>query len=329
MLADWFAAAPAPLPNSSWEHVYRLLLWIDRTTGLAHCYESDKSQPGRPWYERSLRFHEWVSRSLRTTPTSLGNETDWLFRQGTKRLAEAQARRQAERALIASEQRRAFPGFPIPGDDPELEAILLDQLEPWLSVSPPREDLADLTRVVRTYFAQENKRRNLVGEGFEDVLAAIIGRIPGGDSLTVMARPLLSAVPGFRSPPRNEKERRVDLAVIDGQRRRTLVSVKWSVRADREEQFGIDWEAYARLEQEGRDFEFVLVTNEFDAARLLAACERRMPGRYLFDSVVHVNPLGPIAAYGSDGRGAAIRIPDLVASGRLTSLQMWLRELLG
>ena len=329
MLAEWFAQGPPPTPGDSWQHVYRLLLWIDRTTGLAHCYESDKSQPGRPWYGRSLRFHDWVSRALCTTSTGLAGETDWLFRYGTKRLAEAVARMQAERALIADRQRQSYPGFPIPGEDPELKAILLDQLQPWLTGVPPREALTELTALVRNYFMQENKRRNLVGEGFEDVLAAIIQRISGGEKLKVMARPLLSDVPGFRLPPRNEKERRVDLAVIGGKAGRTLVSVKWSVRADREEQFGIDWEAYARLEDEGRDFDFVLVTNEFDAARLLAACDRRRPGSFLFQSVVHVNPDGPIAAYGGEGRGAAVRLPELVASGRLTNLETWLTGLLG
>jgi hypothetical protein len=329
MLEAWFATAPVPTPQNAWEHVYRLLLWIDRTTGLAHCYESDKSQPGRPWYERSLRFHKWAAQTLATSPPQLAAEIDWLFREGTKRLAEAATRIQAERAKLAARQREPFPGFPVPGDDPELEAIVLDELEPWLSGAPTREAMAELTRVVRNYFTQENKRRNLVGEGFEDVVAAILERLPGGGDLDVMARPLLNAVPGFRSPPRAEKERRVDLAVIAKESRRTLVSVKWSVRADREEQFGIDWEAYARLEDEGRDFDFVLVTNEFDAARLVAACDRRRPGTHLFSSVVHVNPDGPLAAYGSERRRAAARLDELVASGRLVSLEKWLIALLG
>jgi hypothetical protein len=55
---------------------------------------------------------------------------------------------------------------------------------------------------------------------------------------------------------------------------RTLVTAKWSVRADREEQFMSDFQAYERLESAGRDFGYVLITNEFDAARLRAACER-------------------------------------------------------
>lgn len=231
--------------------------------------------------------------------------------------------------MIATTQREAFASFPVPGDDPELEAIILDELAPWLTGIPTREALAELTRVVRNYFTQENKRRNLVGEGFEDVLAAILERVPGGSDLSVTARPLLSAVPGFRSPPRGEKERRVDLAVIAKDARRTLLSVKWSVRADREEQFGIDWEAYARLEDEGQDFDFVLVTNEFDAARLLAACDRRRPGAYLFSSVVHVNTDAPLAAYGAERRGAAARLDKLVAAGRLVSLETWLHALLG
>ena len=35
---------------------------------------------------------------------------------------------------------------------------------------------------------------------------------------------------------------------------RTLVTAKWSVRADREEQFMRDFQAYERLESAGRDF---------------------------------------------------------------------------
>jgi hypothetical protein len=329
MLKAWFADAPAPTPENAWEHVYRLLLWIDRTTGLAHCYESDKSQPGRPWYERTLRFHGWVAKTLGMSPTGLAGDIDWLFREGAKRLAEAAARVEAERAAVATAQREMFSGFPVPGDDPELEALILDQLAPWLDGTPGRDALAELTRAVRNYFTQENKRRNLVGEGFEDVVAAIIERLPGTAGLAVMARPLLSDVPGFRPPPRGEKERKVDLAVIGKDDRRTLLSVKWSVRADREEQFGIDWEAYARLEDQGRDFGFVLITNEFDAARLVAACDRRRPGAHLFSSVVHVNLDGPLAAYGPDRRRAAGRLDELMASGRLVSLERWLSELLG
>ncbi|MEY2548085.1 MAG: hypothetical protein QOD64_667, partial [Verrucomicrobiota bacterium] len=54
LLARYFENAGLISPENAWQHIYRLLLWIDRTTALAHCYESDKAQPGRPWYGRSL-----------------------------------------------------------------------------------------------------------------------------------------------------------------------------------------------------------------------------------------------------------------------------------
>jgi len=63
---------------------------------------------------------------------------------------------------------------------------------------------------------------------------------------------------------------------------------QWSIRVDREEQFASDFEAYARLESAGEDFDYVLVTNEFDAARLTAACERRRQNSPLFSPVVHI-----------------------------------------
>ena len=51
-----------------------------------------------------------------------------------------------------------------------------------------------------------------------------------------------------------------------------------------------DFQTYERLEAAGEDFAYVLVTNEFDAARLRAACERRRQNAPLFTHVVHINP---------------------------------------
>jgi hypothetical protein len=99
------------------------------------------------------------------------------------------------------------------------------------------------------------------------------------------------------------------------------------VRADREEQFGVDFEWYARMESSGEGFDYVLITNEFDAARLLAASTRRVPGRRLFDAVVHVCPDAVLAAYGAGGRGAAEQLPDLIRSGRIQALSQWLNAL--
>lgn len=328
MLEEYFSAAGKVVPANAWKHVYRLLLWTDRTTGLAHCYESDKAQPGRPWYGRSLAFHDWVSSALSVQPAGLGARIDWLFTRGTERLAGIVAKQQAERAILVAEQRAPYAGrgFPEPGEDPGLDALVREELGEWLS-QPPLEAMRRLTQRIRTYLAQENKRKNLVGEGFEDVLAVVIERLPGASKLKVSARPLLHSLPGFRPPPGREKPRKVDVAVIGPGKRRVLASVKWSVRADREEQFGVDFEAYARLEDAGRDFDFVLVTNEFDAARLTAACERRRQNAALFTSVVHVNPEGVLAAYGPERRRSAKKLAEHIESGRLMSLERWLATL--
>ncbi len=330
MLSEYFAAAGAVTPENSWRHVYRLLLWIDRTTGLAHCYESDKAQPGRPWYGRSLAFHDWVSAGLGVAPADLAASIDWLFEHGTERMASILARREQQRAQLAAEQRLPYEGrgFPEPGDNPALDLLVREELGSYFSESLPPEAMRRLARRMGTYFTQENKRKNLVGEGLEDVLASVIERLPGASGLDVRARPLLHALPGFRPPPGTEKPRKVDLAIIGPDERRVLVSAKWSVRADREEQFGVDFEAYARLEDAGRDFAFVLVTNEFDAARLLAACERRRQNAALFTSVVHVNREGVLAAYGPDRRGSAKRLTEHIASDRLQNLADWLGQLL-
>src|SRR5690606_34826248 len=130
--------------------------------------------------------------------------------------------------------------FPEPGEDPALQKLIEDTLGPWLA-SPPPKVLQKLTQQIQTYFGQENKRKNLVGEGFEDVLSALIRRVHGSQSLRIEARPLLHTLPGFRPPRGNEKTRKVDVAVIDSRGRRVLVSSKWSIRADREEQFGTDF----------------------------------------------------------------------------------------
>jgi hypothetical protein len=328
LLTEYFAGAGSITAANAWVHVYKLLLWTDRTTGLAHCYESDKAQPGRPWYGRSLAFHDWLSTALNSSPHEVGAQIDWLFRRGTERLATVIAKQNATRTTKAAEQRAPYAdrGFPEPGEDPALEVLISEALGEWLS-NPPPDVLRQLTQKIQLYFGQENKRKNLVGEGFEDVLTGLMQRISGVAGVKVEARPLLHSLPGFRPPPGVEKARRVDLGVIGRGQRRILVSAKWSIRADREEQFGVDFDTYARLEDAGQDFDFVLITNEFDAARLSAACNRRRQNASLFSSVVHVNPQGPLAAYGQNLRRSAKDLADHIESGRLMSLEQWLNSL--
>jgi hypothetical protein len=66
-------------PEKAWEHVYRLLLWVDQTTGLGHCYESDKSQPGKRWYARSLSILRPVKSPSKLTGFSYVQQKIWLL----------------------------------------------------------------------------------------------------------------------------------------------------------------------------------------------------------------------------------------------------------
>ena len=336
LLAAYFDEVDEVEPAQAWQHVYRLLLWTDRTTGLAHCYESDKCQPGRPWYARSLAFHAWVSQALGVSAPTLGEHIDLLFRRATADLAVAAVNRRGQRATVADLQREPYAalGLPLPGDDPELEMIVTDVLAPYLTTEPPPEVLRDLTERIQVHVGQENKRKNLVGEGFEDTLAVLLERTPGfSNTHEVFVRPWLSDLPGFHRPRGSEKPRQVDLALLrHGDGKRTLVSCKWSVRSDREEQFASDFRSYTELESAGEDFAYVLVTNEFDPARLAAACDARRQNARLFTAVVHVNPSGPAAAYDAPGlpkraAGGQSRALDHIKSGRLAGLASWINDL--
>ncbi|MBI3919477.1 MAG: hypothetical protein HY322_21005 [Betaproteobacteria bacterium] len=309
---------------NAWRHIYRLLLWIDRTTALAHCYESDKAQPGRVWYARSLAFHDWISTALGVPPSDLGERIDWLFREAVRDLAN---RVLATRTAAYEAQRGPYQGrgFPEPGEDAELVGIVKDALGRWINQAVPEEAFRVLTRRLYVYMTQENKRRNLVGEGFEDVVAGVVGRLPVSRRLEIRSRTALHELPGFHAPAPNEKAKKVDLAFVRG-KNRILVSVKWSIRADREEQFQSDFESYARLESAGRDFGYTLITNEFDAARLKAACERRKQNASLFTDVVHICPEAVLAAYGNARQGSVNDLRAHIFSGRLMSLDNWLDQ---
>ena len=328
LLERYFGAQPPITPDDAWRHVYRLLLWIDRTTGLAHCYESDKSQAGRHWYARSLAFHRWLSQEFSISPRNLTKEVDWLFKQATQVLALAEATAAERREKRAQNQRKPYAADDMPesGEYPELEQEIGDLLVSHYGSAPPDKLLRAVVLRVRETLRVENKRKNLVGEGFEDVLGTIISRVPGGAGWSVKQRTLLHELPGFRVPPGKEKPRRVDLTLIHAGGRRILATVKWSVRADREEQFGVDFDAYVRCEEWGKDFEFVFITNEFDAGRLVNACDRRAAAAALFSGVIHVNPEGLLQVHKGD-RSTARRMRDLIAAGRLQGLREWLSGL--
>jgi hypothetical protein len=316
--------------EAPWLCVYRLLLWTDKTTGLAHCYESDKCQPGKPWHPRSLRFHDWASAALNVAPRGLADRIDWLFRHTADDYSRYVVQQYQTLLRRAKHQRAPFAGrdFPEPGEDPAIVEIIREVLGNRLAQEPSTDEWRRLTQQIRELIAVENKRKNLVGEGFEDVLSAVVRKFDVASALDVRARCPLSSVSGFANTRVGDKPTKVDLAVVrkgDGQR--TIVTAKWSIRADRERQFSSEYADYVRAKSDIRPFDYVLLTNEFDPARLLRACEFSGGNAPMFARVVHINPDALHAVYGSGPEPTMKRVLESLDSGRLVSLDAWLASL--
>lgn len=315
-------------PGEAWEHVYRLLLWADATTGLAHCYESDKAQPGRPWYARSLAFHAWLAEQFGTHATGLADELDWMFRQVIRRVADEEAARREQLAERAVDQLAGYTSLmPSPDDDPELRQVIEPLLPDDPALQPDDHLVRGVLRRVRAYIASENKRKNLLGRGFEDVLIGILNRLEGGPPAAVGTQTPIEEIPGFRAPRSGDKSEKVDLWVQPRDGRRVLVSAKWSVRADREKQMRGDFLTYGAANEVREPFEYIWITNEFDPARLVANATNVEGNRYLFDAVVHVNvdALAVVHELDDDAlRPTPARLKQLIREGRIISLASWL-----
>ena len=335
LIEEYFSEQSAEdiTPAKAWTHVYRLLLWVDQTTGLGHCYESDKSQPGKRWYARSLAFHEWVSSALETSPSELAKRIDWLFLRAAEDLAADVIRKAASITAKAQAQRKPYEGrgFPRPGEDPELVAIVKEVLGKHLDTEPSPEVWGLLVQRVRQYLTLDNKRKNLVGEGFEDVLSDVIRRTCRRDDLQIHTRRALHELPGFNRARTGDKPNKVDVAAIRPGMR-TLVTAKWSVRADREKQFTTDFADYIAAESDRKPFEYVFVTNEFDPARLMRACEQLSGNALMFNHVVHISTDAIKATYGQlnaerSEADSMQRVIKYIDDGRLISLERWLSGL--
>ena len=316
--------------EAAWLSVYGLLLWTDKTTGLAHCYESDKCQPGKPWHARSLRFHDWVAQSPAVAPRHVADRIDWLIRHTAEDYAHYAVQRYQALLRRAATQRAPFADreFPEPGDDPAIVSIIRDVLGARLVAEPSDDDWRRITQRIRELIAVENKRKNLVGEGFEDVLAAVVRAFDTGALLNVRARGLLSDVPGFANTRIGDKANKVDVAIVRNRdQHRTIVTAKWSIRADREKQFPAEFASYVTAKSDIRPFDYVLLTNEFDPTRLARACEFSAGNAAMFSRVVHICPEALRAVYGNPPEPTMQRVIQFIDSGRIVGLDRWLAAL--
>lgn len=314
-------------PIDAWRDVYRLLLWIDSTTGLAHIYESDKSQPGRPWYARAMAFHAWISEQFGVPPIQLAGEIDWLFKQVIIDLiALVDSLLKEKRAETARSQRMGFSAIemPEPGLDSEITSIVQEHLARFVREPPPESVWREMTKRIVAHVQNKNKRQNILGEGFEDVVKAIMDRLPITAPLSIDTRVRIENIPGFAEPGSKDKGKPVDLVIVNRRtKHRTLVSAKWSVRADREEQVASEFVSYASLNK-GDTFDFIFLTNEFDQARLSTACNRTFYNSPVFTHVVHTNPEGLLVAYGNKPNKTQQEVAGLIRRKRIISLADWL-----
>lgn len=327
LVAQFLAASNEP----AWLRIYRLLLWTDKTTGLAHCYESDKCQPGKPWHPRSLRFHAWLSDSLGVAPRAVAEGIDWLFRHTAEDYAHYTVQQYQTLLRRATQQRAPYFGraFPEPGEDPAIVEIVREVLGKRLIEEPSPDEWRSLTQRIRELIAVENKRKNLVGEGFEDVVCAVARDFDAALALDVRARCLLSTVPGFTNTRAGDKPLKVDMAIVrKADEHRTIVTAKWSIRADREQQFSAEFANYVRAKSDIRPFDYVLLTNEFDPARLARACEFSAGNAAMFSRVVHINPDVLRAVYGNQPEATMQRVVGFIDHGRIVGVDAWLASLL-
>lgn len=314
VLEEYFAAAGEVTPDNAWEHVYRCLLWMNEAAGLAHIYDSNHMQPGGNFHGRAVRFTELLCSHWKITRRELPLHIDRLF-QGCVAALKREGKRLA---------------------DPEIESELIQSLTNLLETSGiPTVQANALAKqaeaLSRDYFTIGNKRKNALGEGFEDLLYLLLRRVSHISADKIALRQPVSKLPGFRRTPtatgkrRRERQPHPDIAIIEPGVTHIITTAKWSMRQDRETQFQAEYTAYQLNKVQSTELRFALITNEFDIARLVNVSSA-MPGGtggYIFHNIYHINPALLVEAHGE-------RIGDVrhwIGTGKISSLADFLTEM--
>jgi hypothetical protein len=126
----------------------------------------------------------------------------------------------------------------------------------------------------RDFFTIGNKRKNALGEGFEDLLFLLLKQVSRIPPDKVELRTPVSKLPGFRrAAPRQKGERqkrepRPDIAITEQNVTHVITTAKWSMRQDRETQFQSEYSSFQMNKVQSTELTYALITNEFDLARL-------------------------------------------------------------
>lgn len=314
VLEEYFETAGPVTFDNAWEHVYKCLLWMNQGAGLAHIYDSNHMQPGGNFHSRAVRFTDALCAKWGITKKQLPGLIDRLFKGCVQ----------------------VWRGVEAPVDDPEIEGELIGELEALLqregvSAEGSKGIARRAEAVAKDFFTLGNKRKNALGEGFEDLLFLLLRRVSNVPEDHVALRKPVSKLPGFRRAParrpdgRREREPHPDIAIVDDGVTHIVATAKWSMRQDRETQFAAEYSAYQRNRTQPTELRFALITNEFDVARLdnVARAIPTGAGGYIFHNIYHINPellrttqgerIGPVGHW--------------MGAGKILSLENFLREM--
>jgi len=314
VLEAYFESAGEVTAANAWEHVYRCLLWVDEAAALAHVYDSNHMQPGGVFHSRAERFTDELCRHWGMSRRELSPRIDQLF-QG-----------------CVAEWKRSRHEKP----DPELENELIVSIAQHLhhaGIPLDRSKLVaqEVESLARDFFTIGNKRKNALGEGFEDLLYLLLRKVSKVPAEKLSLRKRVSEMPGFRKNPQRTKGSRAprephpDIAIVEEGITHVIATAKWSTRQDRETQFQSEYSNYQRNKTQTTELQFALITNEFDVARLdnVARASPVGAGGYIFHEIIHINPsllqhmqgdrIGPVSGW--------------IQVGKIRSLEYFLNQM--
>ena len=327
VLKEYFAQVGSVTEENAWEHVYRCLLWFNTSAGLAHIYDSNHMQRGGNFHSRAVRFTDLLCAHWQISRKDLPGRIDILFKGCVQELKQ----REAE-APPDDENGEEEAGIESELESDLLLAIQADLAEEGIRKSRAKVVAERIERRSRYFFTIGNKRKNALGEGFEDLLMILlqkVARIP--EERLALRRPV-SQLPGFKAPPpqqgeKKKREPRPDIAIIDANITHLITSAKWSMRQDRETQFQSEYDSFQRNKIQPTELRYALITNEFDLARMRNVLTA-MPGGsggYIFHTVFHISL--PLLR---EVHGAGFKeIEPWVGTSKLKSLSDYLVEMRG
>ena len=329
VLASYFAQAGDVTIQNAWEHVYRCLLWKNEAAGLAHIYDSNHMQEGGVFHGRAVRFTEELCRRWNVSRANLWGQIDYLFKGCV-----AELRQQAAAKAEAVETGELLGDAEDAVGHSELTVQILELLHgAGLDGDGATSVATAIEALARDYLTIGNKRKNALGEGFEDLLYLLLTGVAGVPAENVALRQAVSKLPGFKKlppAPKGQKPLRQphpDIALLEGGITHVITTAKWSMRQDRETQFASEFNAYQKFRTQGTELTFSLITNEFDLARLsnVADAIPTGTGGYIFHNIYHINLEMLEATHG----GKLGRVGGHIATGKIRSLSDFLAEMRG